>query len=502
MDDARPTAEPGRAAQGTASARRPAPARGAQGGPAEPSGLAGPSRAEGPDTLDLRHAAHALWSRRRLVASVAALVTLAALAAALLIEPRYTAAAQLLISGRENNVIDIEGVATSLEPGEETVSTEIGTILSNAVLERVVLALDLAQDPSYGAEPAPGLLTAPLRRLGLAPAEPEAASLDRAVAALRRSLDVAPRGRSFIVDVAVTADAPGRAALMADAVAEAYLATRAERAAADADRAAAFLARQVRAMAEEIEAAEARMSGLRAERLDAFGESPATTEARLARVADRVAAAQADRAEAEARAALVDALENSPDGLAALPEVVGSELVGRLGERIGELRAREASLLTRSGPRHPDLVALRAEIADRSAQRDAEIAHIAEGLRREVERARDAEASLGALTGGLERRLVEQDGATARIAALQAEIDAAKALHRTFLARSREVAGTAALLAPDARVVSDARPPLHPSGPSRRLIVALGPLLGLALGALIALLREALDPTAPPGSRA
>ena len=478
------------------------PDPGAQGGPVGAEGPAGPPRAA-VDTVDLLRPALTLWSYRRLIAVVAGVATMAAILYALSIGPRFTGVAQVLIGGREANVIDIEGVATRLQADEETVASEIGVILSNAVLERAVRALALTEDPVYAPEAdpdrgLPGALAGPLRRVGILSSEPAAAgAVDRAVGALRRSLEVRPRGGSFIVDVAATADAPRKAALVANAVANAYLLGRLEEAAGEADSAAAFLSDQLDAMRAEIEEAEARMARLRGERLDAFGESAETTRARLARVADRLAAAQADRAEAEARAALAD----RADGLASLPEVLESDLVDRLQERIAELRAAEASLLTRAGERHPEVIALRAEIADRTARRDDEIARIAEGVRREFERARDAEASLRALTRDLERRLVDGDRETARLAALGADLDAARALYGSFLTRFREVSETASLLQADARIVSDARPPERGSGPSRRLIVALAALLGLALGALAALLAEAVDQTVRTGAQ-
>lgn len=462
------------------------------GGPADGPGPAAPPPDE-PDTLDLLGPVLALWAYRRLIAVTTGLAGILAILYALSIEPAFTGVAQVQIGGREN-VIDIEGVAGRLSPDDETVSSEVGAVTANAVLRRVVLGLQLHRDPYYGDEDE--AREAPLGAM------PDDRTLDAAVGALRRSLQVRQRGASFLVEIAATADAPRKAALVANAVSAAYLTQQIEARARAAERAGAFLSAQLTEMDGEIEAAEDELTRLRTARLDAFGESPQTTEARLERVAERLAAAQADRAEAEARARLVGTLEASGEGLSSLPEVVGSDLVARLSERVGELRAQEAALLTRSGERHPDVVSLRAEIADREALMAAEMARIARGLERDFERAADAEAELARLTRALEDRLVSQDQQGVRLASLQAEIDTYRDIRQSFLTRFREVSETASLLLPDARVVSEARPPRSGSGPSRRLIVAMALFLGFALGCLVTLVIEALDQTVHSGRQA
>lgn len=477
--------------------------------PSAPPGLFGADPSEGRDTIDLRLPIALVWARRRLVA----LITLAVIALAVLLAlrsaPEYTAVAQLSIGAQQQNYVDVERVVTGPEIDDETVTGEIGRILSNAILRRVIAGLRLDLDPDYNpsaaADGGPGLRDRIAGLFGAAPSA-DAPSAERAmdltIRNLRRSLSVEPMGNSFVVNVTATAARPRKAALIANAVANAYVLDQYEQLADEGERATAWFDDRLSGLQERISRAETEVERTRLAQLETFGESEAALEARLEEVGRRLALAQADRALQEARVNLVEAADGDREALSSLPEVLESELAAGLRERIVALQSERARLMTRYGDNHPDILSLDAELAGLQAAHDTEVDRIVGALRGDLARARDVDDRLRADIRDLEMSRIRQQQSNVSLRALEAEVETGRQIYLDFLTRYREVSETATLLRPDAGIVSDARPPQFGSGTSRKLVVGLAAFLGLGLACLVALTLAGMDQRIRSGEQA
>jgi G-rich domain on putative tyrosine kinase len=73
---------------------------------------------------------------------------------------------------------------------------------------------------------------------------------------------------------------------------------------------------------------------------------------------------------------------------------------------------------------------------------------------------------------------------------LERELEANRAVYQSYLQRARETAEQEGVDTTNARVITNAVPPIDRSGPPRRLIVTGAAAGGFALGLLLALLAE------------
>lgn len=147
------------------------------------------------------------------------------------------------------------------------------------------------------------------------------------------------------------------------------------------------------------------------------------------------------------------------------------------------------------GDRHPKMINVRAEIQDIRNKIGMEVKKILKGLENEVGIARAGENSLGRSLEKLKGRLASSNRAEVQLRSLEREANANRTLLETFLARFKETSTQEDLdiQQADARIISFAEPPVAPSFPKKRLIIALVVVGSTLLGILLAFVVERLD---------
>jgi succinoglycan biosynthesis transport protein ExoP len=107
--------------------------------------------------------------------------------------------------------------------------------------------------------------------------------------------------------------------------------------------------------------------------------------------------------------------------------------------------------------------------------------------------AKQRESTIAGYIAALRGEVVEQSRAQVRLAELQRDADADRAILETFLTRSKETAGQNAFEEPDARIISPADLPVRPSSPHVGTAVAAAFAVSILLGILLAFLIESLQ---------
>src|SRR5262249_39682998 len=107
--------------------------------------------------------------------------------------------------------------------------------------------------------------------------------------------------------------------------------------------------------------------------------------------------------------------------------------------------------------------------------------------------AKQREQTLAGYLDALRGEVAEQSRAQIRLAELQRDADADRALLETFLIRSKETSGQNAFEEPDARVISAADLPVRPPSPHVGTTVAVAFVVSILLGICIAFLMENLQ---------
>jgi succinoglycan biosynthesis transport protein ExoP len=204
--------------------------------------------------------------------------------------------------------------------------------------------------------------------------------------------------------------------------------------------------------------------------------------------------ARSDLAQAEAN---LDAARGRK-GAAAQAAVTQSVVQMRVQQ--DTVRAQLQALLTRLGPNHPDVIALRNQLNELSGAVGGEVGRAVAATAAQVNAARARVAQIEENLKAAQAQVDKNNQALIPLNAMQRDADASRTLLQAVLARIQQMAQQNAIEKPDARVISAALPPPEPSFPKIKILLPAAVVFGLAFGLMIVYLLEISDSTFRTGA--
>jgi len=453
-----------------------------------------------------------LFRRHKLlIGTVVVLGTGLAALVALRMTPLYTAETLIMVEHRKNTVLNFQEVTADMTPDISVLQSEVAILKSPAFAEKVVAKLGLMNDAEFNTalRPEPTGFWAALNPrnwgwldalrggrtdLALSPEETARNQTTAVVNAVLDNVAVRPQGRSYVIAVSFDSEDPRKASLVANTMAELYLVDQLDEKFKASKRATRWLEERIGDLRREAQTTGDAVEKYRAQNgLTASSGENTVVSQQLGALNTDYMLARTKRQEAEARLREVTTLANSPRGVSAVGEVLGSPLIQALRQQEVDLQRRIAEATNRYGSRHPALQSLQSELRDLQGQMKADVAKVVANLGNEVQLAKSREAGLKASLDQLETKQNEQQQSTVGLRTLERDASTAQAMYEALLTRSQEIASQGSIQQPDARVVSEAPIPLDPSQPNRKIIVLLALIASGTLGVLLAMLRERSD---------
>jgi capsular exopolysaccharide synthesis family protein len=497
-------------------------------------------------------------------------------------KPQYISTALVQLDAG-NKFSNFENVVAGAREGDlDGIRTEAEVLRSDAVVERVVKALDLTNDPEFGLPPTTWLAKLLEKLTDLLPAElkaafnspgmdnrqgdsgvssglretaavndaggfrfsavPDQAGSDRppqndrrttvltnsngvilgsfshspapsgqlqdgidkkelvpTIQRVRKDLSIEDDRRSYIIKIAFAASSAEKAARLANAFAEQYLATRIDAKLALTASANEWAKTQLDAAGEQLREAEAAIEQFRAQHNAIIEAGPGNTVAvsqqlgqLLSNLNIQLATAGQARIAAESQLVAANELTRRRD-VYAIPDVLNSTLIQQLRVDEARVSARLSNSKTTFGSQYPETMALENELASLRASIGTKVTQIVSNLESNVRDARAREEELASKVASLRREVGDASQLQLQLPILERRAEG----RRTFYAAiEKRYAETSALLHgvyPNARVVSRATPQPFPSWPSIPIFLTAGLVLGAAIGAALAALIEFAD---------
>jgi len=447
-------------------------------------------------TVDLREMGRILRRRYRLVALPPVALVGLAVVYLLLATTLYTATSTVLVDPRRASVVETnQSVLSNFGTDDATIESQTLLIQSVAILERVVGRLKLTEDPEF--KPKPGLLD-PIRRLfsSSAPsngASPEAAAKSRSVEILQKRMKVTRQGTTFLVDIAVSSEAPQKAATIANAIADAYFEEQV-RAKYDATRIAAnWLNGQIDELKSRVVASERSVEDFRSANNLMVSQGVTLNDQQITDLNNKLIAARVQTAEARAKYEQVQDIAKSGGDPGGINAAISSEMITKLRTQYADIAKNEADLSNKYGARHPLVANVRAQRRDTQRLINEEIRRVLDSTKHDYDISRSREASLQQSLDQLQGVSTSSGQAQVRLRELQREAEANRTLYESYLARSKEATAQESLEMPDSRIVTKANIPIRPSSPKTTMILGLAMMLGLGAGCVLAFLADYLD---------
>ncbi len=443
--------------------------------PNEPPGVSGAD-------FGLASIPAALWQRKWWPILLSVLFAGLAVAYSLTLSDRYQAVSQVLIDPRELRALAGDVSPNNLNSDSTTayIESQARIISSSNLLRRVVDREGLARDPEYSGTF--GVLSR------LFPSGQGGDRTQRIVEQLGRNLWVKRGERTFIVDIAVTASTPEKAARLSNAFAAAYLEDQATSRAEVNRRVSTNLTGRLNELRDKVRAAEDKVETYRTQKNIVGASGKLVTEEQLAAVNSQLAFARSRLADAKAKLDQLDSVRGQQAERGALPEAVNSQTLGLLRQQMGEAQRKAVNLSTSLGPMHPEYLAAQSTLRDAQRAVADEITRIRAAARAEYDRALGNEKALLAQVDALKKDTLLSSRDTVQLREFERELEASRAIYQSFLQRARETGEQERVDTTNVRIITTATPPIDRSGPPKRLIVAGAAAGGFALGLLLALL--------------
>jgi polysaccharide biosynthesis transport protein len=375
----------------------------------------------------------------------------------------------------------------------DAINTEMNVIKSKSVALRVARELGLDRNPEFQPHSRFAKLTEwlPFLRLGQADNdrvtdEEKAEKLDQAADALIARMQV--WNEAYTIFVSVTSQTPTLAQRLASTIASDYLASQREARQEALQQVATWLKGRVDDLQSRVLETDSAIEKLKSESGIRETRSGNVSEQQINELNTQLVAARAEVE--EKRAALEQArhvIDTNGD-IESIPELTASATLVTLRQRQAELSWRAADLQSKLGDGHAQVIALRAALAGINRQIYDEAQHILGNMKNAYDIAVLRQQSLEATLQKLNAR--DNSEIYLKLQQLRRIADAYRNRYESYLSQYNEIAERRTLQDASARIISAADLPSSPSSPRRTLFYALGGMLGLGGGFLLALLLE------------
>ncbi|MCZ8546607.1 exopolysaccharide transport family protein [Mesorhizobium qingshengii] len=439
-----------------------------------------------PSTVELGDLKRILVRRRLWIVGTAVLLTLATLLYGLLTPALYSSVAEIIVDPQDLQVVTNNINPSGLAPdgGITQVESQVSVVQSTGVLLRAIKATNLTEDPEFNGQ---GLLS---RWLGSGPDQKDRtlSTLD----ALRSRLAVKRADKVLVIDVIVTARSADKAALLANAIAQAYLADQASARAQAATDASKSITARLDEQRKRVQQAENAVEAYKAANNMVMAAGTLVSDQELTDLNTQLSAAQSRTATLKAQ---VDQLRKQNGAADATSEAMRSSVISSLRTQEATLVDQVSQLGTELGPRHPSMIAAQQQLRDTRQLIARELGRIQTAAETDYERALANQQALEAKVAGMKSKSLDTDQASVRLRELQRDLEAVRSVYATYLQRAQETREQINVDSTNARVISDAMPAQKKSWPPLGLLLFGAVFGGLGLGTGLALIAEYSSPT-------
>jgi succinoglycan biosynthesis transport protein ExoP len=295
---------------------------------------------------------------------------------------------------------------------------------------------------------------------------------------------------SYVIEVAFSSEDPNKAARIANAVADAYIAADLAARTQSTKMASQWLQdRLIELKVQATDADQVLQNYKSTHNIVDTGRGLLNQE-QLSDLNTQLISARTEIAEAKARLDRIRQIGSDGIPDATVTDALNNVVISRLRAQYLDEAARAADLASRLGQGHITVVRLHEQMDELRKSIRGEEQRIADAYASDYEIAKAREKSL---TDSM-FKLVGEAGASSqaqvKMRDLESSADTYRNLYNSFLQKFQETMQTQSIPVTDTRIVTRATPPLHKSSPKSALALAVGIVLGLFMGAGAAIARE------------
>lgn len=424
--------------------------------------------------------------------------------------PVYKATTRILIEKETPNVLSFKEVLALDTADTDYYQTQYTILrsrtLAKEVLQRLGLLEQAVQEQSQGFS-IRGILSNLLRAVGLRkPLSEEAQIRAQEQQAINNFLNttitIEPIKGSRLVDIGAFSTNPEMAARLSNTLVDAYIEQNLNAKLLASKDAASWLGQQLEVLQQKVAESEATLQQYKEEHeiisledrqniiMQKLSElNTAVNNARIKRIATETQYKQIQQYltdESDLDSAAIEKLES-------ISLVINNHLIQTLKVELSTLESEYSELLKKFRQKHPNVIAVRSQIASVQERTRAEIRRIMTSIINEYELALAQEEELQAELEAQKQEALDLDQKAIAYGVLQREVETNKRIYDELLQRTKETSVTEQLETSNIRVIDRADIPNYPVAPRKKLNIFLAMIVGSVLGIALAFFFEYLD---------
>jgi len=413
-----------------------------------------------------------LRARWWVVLLVLGVVVAGTLGVSLSLTKKYTATASVVVDPKPDPV---SAVLYSGGASPAFMATQVDIIQSDRVAQRVVRNLKLTEDPAIQAQ--------------WREATQGEGSIEVWLAELfKGNMDVKPSRESNVITVSYNSPNPKFAAALANAFVQAYVDTTLDLRVNPAKQFTSFFDTRAKEARDALEQAQAKLSAFQRERgITATDERLDIETSRMNELSSQLVVLQAISAESSSRQTAAGTAGDR------MPEVLSNPVIGALKADISRLEARLQELGSKLGDNHPQVVELRANIAELRTRMQEETRRVTGGVGVSNSINRQREGQIRSELESQRARVMKLKQVRDEAAVLARDVDSAQRNYDAVLARLNQTSLESQATQSHVSVLTSASVPTKPSTPRVLFNTMIACLLGTIMAVGIALALELLD---------
>jgi succinoglycan biosynthesis transport protein ExoP len=407
----------------------------------------------------------------------------------------YKSSARILLDRSVNRYLQTNKIVDEPTFDDTELASQVYILSSESIVVQVVRSMNLTHDPEFvglpnarGAPSVNKLINILKQSIGWnddITINPDAVLERVAVETFLKGLSISREDAANVINVTFASEDANKAADIANAIADTYLAANSE---------AKFKSTRIVSQLLQDRLMELKVQAMDADRalqnykiannlvntgkglLNSDQLSSLSTQLTNARIAMTDAKARLDRIQ-----------QGTSEGTrsATVPDAINSGVIVSLRSQYRELAARATEIESRVGPEHMAVVKLRERMDALSAAIRDEEQRIANSYATEYQIAKARSTELAANVAELVGEAGTTSQAQVTMRELESSADALRNLYNSFLQKFQEIntVQTQTIPVRDARIITRAAPPLHKSSKKSKFVFAGSILVGLLLGA-------------------
>jgi Mrp family chromosome partitioning ATPase len=421
------------------------------------------------------------------------------LIATLLMTPQYTAEATLEIQRESSSIVSVgsqEAKATVFDP--EFYETQYGILKSQTLAERVATDLNLYNSPDFFRVFSPSISEKwfPNGRQADPKASTRADRIRLAGDILSNRIKVNPVRLSRLVRISFTSPDPQLSKRIVDAWSVKFIQISLERRYGATSYARNFLETRLAQLRTRIDQSQRQLVDYASREGIVNLPGTAATAGQVAQperplVADNLSTLNQELAQAIADRVSAESRLNAAGGQ--VNEALSNPAISSLRQKRADLSADYARMLVQFEPSYPGAVALRQQIAQLDRAIATEEGRVSGSLRQTYQSAAQREAALLARVNAAKQGVLDFRRRSIQYDIIRRDVDTNQQLYDALLQRYKEIGVSGGVGINNITVVDGAELPQTPSSPKLVLNLAIALLVGLLLGAGLAMALEQMN---------